>query len=302
MRKCLVCFLCLPVISIGQVLEPTLLWRITPPGASAPSYLYGTVHSKDDRAYHFGDSVLPALDRCAIAAGELDLAVAGGEMGMALLTSMRMKGDGRLEELYTKREWKRVDAAIRDGLGPMAPMAMGMKPFFIMAMLTENAMGGSRPQVLDEFLQERARDSGKRVIGMETVKEQMAAIDAVSLKEQAKMLLDHVDHGGYPGAMDAMLDAYARQDLEHLVEDAGRTSPMSANLEQALLTARNSRMVDRMDKLLREGSTVFFLIGAAHLPRQDGLVAGLRAKGHLVEPVMSTSGPGLPISSPPYTR
>lgn len=272
---------------VAQAQEHGLLWRITTPGVLASNYLYGTVHSKDDRAFQFTDSVLPALDRCAVAAGELDLSTANSEMGKALLTSMRLDGERRLEDLYKKRDWKRVDAAIREGLGFMAPMAMRMKPFFVMALLTENAMAGDRPQVLDEFLQHRARNNGRTVIGIETVSEQLAAVDAVPMEEQAAMLLDHVDHGGYPGELDAMLDAYAQQDLDVLVTAAEKAGAMPENFERALLTERNARMVQRMDALLRKGDGIFFLVGAMHLPRPDGLIAGLRALGHTVEAVHS---------------
>lgn len=289
MRSAMVFMFFVPLCGSAQDLERTLLWRITTPGVASTSYLYGTVHSKDDRAFQFGDSVLPALDRCAIAAGELDLSTASAEMGMALLTTMRMSGDKKLEDLYKKKDWKRVDEAIRAGMGFMAPMTMRMKPFFVMALLTENAMDGDQPQVLDEFLQQRAQADGKRVMGIETVKEQMAAVDAISIEEQAAMLLDHVDHGGYPAEMDAMLDAYAKQDLQHLVDAAEKTGTMPDSFERSLLTERNARMVQRMDALLRDGGSIFFLIGAAHLPRPDGLIAGLRAKGHTVEAVISES-------------
>ncbi|MBL7951584.1 MAG: TraB/GumN family protein [Flavobacteriales bacterium] len=289
MRIALAFLLFAPLYGAAQDLEPTLLWRITTPGIPASSYLYGTVHSKDDRAYQFGDSVLPALDRCAVAAGELDLSTANAEMGMALLTTMRMSGDRKLEDLYKKKDWKRVDAAIQEGMGFMAPMTMRMKPFFVMALLTENAMDGDQDQVLDEFLQQRAKANGQRVMGIETVKEQMAAVDAIPIEEQAAMLLDHVDHKGYQDQMDAMLDVYARQDIEQLIDVAEKTGTMPDSFERSLLTERNARMVQRMDKLLRDGGSIFFLIGAAHLPRPDGLIAGLRAQGHTVEAVISDS-------------
>lgn len=288
MRFVLVVLLFIPVLSTAQEkLENSLLWRIIAPGVQRPNYLYGTVHSKDDRAFQFGDSVLPALSRCAIAAGELDLSMANAELGKALLTTMRMPGDRKLEDLYKKKEWKRVDAAIREGMGFMAPMTMRMKPFFVMALLTENAMEGEQPLVLDQFLQSRARENGSQVIGIETVKEQMAAVDAIPVEEQAAMLLDHVDHAGYTDEMDRMLDAYARQDLEYLVEVAGKATAMPERFEHALLTERNRVMVERMADLVRKGEPVFFLIGAAHLPRPDGLISGLRAKGFTVEAVMS---------------
>lgn len=286
MRKWLLVLVLLPQVYAAQDLAKTLLWRIEPPGGEVPSYLYGTVHSKDDRAFQFGDSVLPALDRCAIAAGELDLD-RSAQSGLALMTTMRLPDGKTLEDFYSKREWKRVHVMLEDRMGFMAPMAKRIKPFFVLMLLTENAMGGERPHVLDEFLQLRAREHGQRVIGLETMDEQIAALDAMSLKEQAAMLLDHVDHDGYPGEMDAMLEAYAQQDLEGLMDAAQQSGGMSDAMEAALLTSRNTRMVHRMDSLLQQGESVFFLIGAAHLPGTAGLIEGLRKKGYAVVGVKS---------------
>jgi uncharacterized protein len=273
-----------------EKLAHSLLWRITTPGVARPSYLYGTVHSRDERAYQFGDSVLPALDRCAVVAGELDLG-AEQQMAMAMLTTLRMPEGKMLQDLYKKREWARVETMMKDRLGPMAPLLYSVKPFFVLATFSEAEMGDDRPLVLDQFLQRRGTSSGQRVIGIETMSEQLAAIDAIPLDEQARMLLDHVDHQGYPGTTDAMLDAYARQDLEALLTIGEQAGGMPEELERSLLTERNTRMVQRMDTLLRAGEPIFFLIGAAHLPTVDGLIAGLRAQGHTVEAVISSYTP-----------
>ncbi len=273
--------------SAQEELEHSLLWRISTPGVERASYLYGTVHSRDQRAYQFGDSVLPALDRCAIVAGELDLS-SDQQMAMAMLTTMRIPDGKKLEDLYKKRDWQRVEALIKERMGMMAPMLYYVKPFFVLAMFSEGDMGNDRPEVLDQFLQQRGKANGQRVIGIETVAEQLAAIDAVPLKEQAAMLLEYVEKGGFPGAMNEMLDAYARQDLEALLEAGEKAGGMGEDLERSLLTDRNAVMVERMDKLIREGDPVFFLIGAAHLPLPSGLIAGLRNKGHTVEAVMSS--------------
>ncbi len=278
----------LPLAISAQVLEPTLLWRIRSTPEAVPSYLYGTVHSKDERAFQFGDSVLPALDRCAVVAGELDLDKSK-QGGMLMFGAMRLPGDQRLEDLYKKKEWKRVDAAITDHMGFMAPMASKLKPFFVMMLLMENAVDGERPRVLDEYLQQRGAQNAQRVIGIETMAEQLAALDAMTLKEQAAMLLDHVDHDGYKQEMEAMLDAYARQDLDGLFDAANAAGGMPEAMEKALLTDRNTRMVHRMDSIMGTGQTVFFLIGAAHLPKPEGLIQGLRNKGYAVEPVVSVA-------------
>ena len=212
-----------------------------------------------------------------------------------MLTTMRLPGDQRLEDFYKKREWKRVHAAITDHMGLMAPMAAKLKPFFVILLLMENALDGGRPQVLDEYLQLRARENGRRVIGIETMAEQLAALDAMTLKEQAAMLLDHVDHDGYKKEMETMLDAYARQDLDGLFDAANAAGGMPATMEKALLTDRNTRMVHRMDSIMGTGETVFFLIGAAHLPRPEGLIQGLRNNGYMVEPVISAGWKPEPV-------
>ncbi len=270
----------------GQVLEHSLLWRIVPANAGiAASYLFGTVHSKDHRAFQFGDSTLPALERCDLAVGELDLERSVG--GAAeLFAMMRMPDGKRLEDLYTKKQWIKLKAKLEERLGVGASMASGIKPFFVMAMLAETEMQGERSEVLDQYLINTAKANGQRVLGIETVVEQMTALDRMSLKKQAEMLLDHLEHDSYAAEMNEMLDAYASQDLERLMLAAEKGGSMPKEMENALITERNTRMVHRMDSLLNMGESAFFLIGAAHLPGPSGLIAGLRNKGYSVEAVL----------------
>lgn len=283
-----VCLLFMASFIWGQSLEHSLLWRIVPAHEGADtSYLFGTVHSKDDRAFRFGEATLPAMVSCAVVVGELDLEKAGPDM-FQMLARIRI-GDGKtLEDLYTKKQWERVSAFLNERLGAASAMTYTTKPFFVLAMLAETEMGDDHAEVLDQYLMSSAKENGQRTLGLETVAEQMEALDAISLKEQASMLLDHVDQDGNPGEMDAMLDAYAAQDLEKLLATAEKSGGMPKSMEQALLTERNTRMIHRMDSLMTVEESAFFLIGAAHLPSPVGLIEGLRAKGYRLEPVYGT--------------
>lgn len=284
-----ICAWLLTTLTWGQPLENSLLWRISSSQIGGnPSYLFDTVHSKDDRAFQFGDTTLPAMARCVVVVGELDLEKAATGM-FQLLSKIRMDEGRTLEGLYSKKQWERVRGFLNERLGVGAPMTYSIKPFFVMAMLAETEMEGDHPEVLDQYLMSTAKANGQRTLGLETVAEQMDAMDAMSLKEQAAMLLDHVDHNGYPGEMDAMLDAYAAQDLDLLMASMEKSGSMPKSMERALLTERNTRMVQRMDSLMHVEESAFFLIGAAHLPSPDGLIMGLRAKGYRVEPVHGTN-------------
>ncbi|MBK7100285.1 MAG: TraB/GumN family protein [Flavobacteriales bacterium] len=277
MRFPLLLTLLAPFLLGAQPLEQTLLWRIGSQKGGASSYLYGTMHTKDERAFQFGDSVLPALDRSTVVAGELDLAI--GDQGIGLLKRMWMPNGKQLKDLYRKKDWIRVEKALNERLGMAAPMLYRVKPMFVEAMLSESTMGGARSQVLDEYLQVRARDLGKRVIGVETIDEQLGAMDALTVKEQAKMLLDHVDHDGYPKELDAMLDAYAAQDLEGLLGAAEKSGSMPKAMEQALITERNTRMVHRMDSLLQGGEGMFFPDRCRPPPRHHWAYPGYACEG-----------------------
>lgn len=274
------------VASLAQELAKTLLWRIETED-HAPSYLYGTVHSKDERAFQFTDSVLPALRRCELVAGELDLdAQMSGTMDV--MNVMLLPNGQRLEDLYRRKEMKVVESALRERLGPLHGMFARVKPLFIMAMLTEGSMNEDRTEMLDDHLLRLARDNGQRVAGIETIEEQLAAMDAIPIKEQARMLLDQIQSDEQADGLDALLEAYVAQDLDAIMAMVEKGWMMEHTLETALLTTRNATMVMRMDSIMRSGTSSFFLIGAAHLPGPTGTIQGLRDMGHVVRPVMAT--------------
>jgi hypothetical protein len=166
-----------------------------------------------------------------------------------------------------------------------------MKPFFVMAMLFESSVGTDRPEVLDAYLMEHGRQLDKRVFGLETMKEQVAAVDALPVKEQAKALLAHLRSDG-AAEMNELLDAYARQDLDLLLRLMAESPSMPSGLQQSLIVQRNRVMAHRMDSVLRVDGPSMFMVGAGHLPGKEGVIEQLRARGYTVAPVdMSASVP-----------
>ncbi len=301
MNKFLLCFLALPLGAFAQPVQNALLWRISPSNGGTPSYLLGTVHSRDARAYAAIDLAERVMQDCQAVYGELDLA-ATASARESMASHVLMPGGKSLKDLYSPRRYKRVEKAIRGELGPLAPMVAHVKPILISAMLTEESMSKDSALVLDQYLQTRALDQGRRTGGIETIEEQLAAMDAVPLKEQADMLYETVRAKGSAKDMEELLDAYARQDLTRigeLMEDGS----MSDAFARPLLRERNVVMTQRIDSLLRQGPALF-AIGAAHLSGQDGVLERLRMKGATIEPVTAEmfSRPSDPIrqgDSPP---
>jgi uncharacterized protein YbaP (TraB family) len=240
----------------------------------------------DARAFHFSDSMTTALLRADVVAGELDMDVAS-EQAVGLLHLVLMPKGTRLEDLYRKKDWRVVESALKEELGFQSVLAERMKPYFVIALLTGPGESADHEEMLDDAIMSMARQNGQRVIGLETVEEQIAALDVLPLKQQAAMLLDHVQRGRNGKDMNELLDAYAEQDLDRLMAIASEEEGMPIELERSLLVDRNVRMVQRMDSIMHRGETGFFAIGAAHLPKPTGLIVLLREKGYSVEPVFS---------------
>ncbi len=274
----------------AQGTPKTLLWRITGSGLVRPAYLYGTVHSKAERAYLHTDLVEQYMDSVGTVAGELDLEAAK-KQGLLLMTAMMMPDGMRLEDLYRKKDWKVVDAGLKGSLGPAASMVMRMKPFLVLATLSEAGMEQDRDLMLDDHLLRRAKADEHRVIGLESMEEQLRAMDVLTLKEQAAMLLDHFKNGGYEGEMEAMMVAYAAQDLDALMEVAQASRTMPAKVEESLIDGRNKVMAHRMDSVIHVDGDALFLIGAAHLPGDEGVIQLMRGMGYSVDPVFRSSRP-----------
>lgn len=270
----------------GQSTPKSLLWRITSDSSQRASYLLGTVHSKDDRAFRWGDSLLPALERVDLVAGELDLEESKKQMLAIMPLALMPKGQ-LLKDLYRKRDWKVVEAALKERMGFMAGMAERMKPFFVILILSGGNTDGDRERVLDEDLLYRAKQNGQQVIGLETMREQVIAMDVLSVEDQADLLLDFVRAGNAEEEMDRMLDAYADQDLDALMGIVANSPTMPSAMDASLIVERNGRMAHRMDSILTSGTCSFFAVGSAHLPRDSGLIALMRARGYRVEPVFS---------------
>lgn len=287
-------------VSGAQPTPRSLLWAITPP-MGEPSFLYGTFHSRDARVFRFQDSVLLALEACDLIAGELEVNEAR-RLDPSITNAMLLPSGGSLDRLYNKRDYRQVIGALKARLGPLAPMCTKLRPFYIVAMLSEMELGNDSSTVLDAWFQERAIALGKKVVGLELLSEQLAAVEKIPLRDQARLLFDLVTHENIGRELNAALKAYLERDLDALFALAGRDG-LPEHADKALLEERNLRMAERFAHETKGKRRLFAAVGAAHLPGAFGMLAVLRSKGFDVRPVGLSPAPGAPsmIATTPVT-
>lgn len=272
----------------------TLHWRIEGNGLNQPSYLYGTMHSRNSRVHNLGDSVLVSLSACKAVALEIVTDKMGIKDMVGAMKQMYMR-DTTLKDLYDAETYQRVKKAVSQKLGFMTFIynVDKIKPMFLASLLTEmDAAAEELPKselILDMYFQEEGKKQRKQLISIESVREQMQAIDKLPLKVQAEMLLEQVNNAGSYDAMgEDMIEYYARQDLDALLElYEGQKESVTESFDRALVIDRNKTMAYRMDSFMRKQPT-FTAVGALHLPGKTGVIALLRQKGYRVLPVYSS--------------
>lgn len=302
MKRCLIVFFaCFFAVNVWAQYENSLMWEVTGNGLEQPSYLYGTMHLQDERVFGLEDLIKEKLETCDALALELVTSEAEmGGMNMEMMSMVMMEEGIKLSDLMSKSDYRKVKKLTVEGfekmmpsgtdLGPMAKVLLTnmlinrVKPLFISSIITAGQSNADRPVALDMHLQNMATEMEKKLIGIETVDEQMGAINRIPVEDQAKMLVEQVNNMEQSEKeLQMMIEAYQQQDLnliDSLSESSGETEGQS--FEDELLVKRNDVMAERIDSIYQEQST-FVAVGAAHLVTKNGLINQLREMGYTVK-------------------
>jgi uncharacterized protein YbaP (TraB family) len=267
----------------------SLLWSIHGNGLSETSYLFGTMHSNDDRLRRFDDHWRTAFESCDIIAGETDLS-SGSMDVMPMLQAMMT--DTTMDMVLQPEKVEAIRNYIVKRLGSeMAPMMMKMQPFFLMVLLMELPEDLTEVgEIMDIYLQDLALRSGKKVQGLETSTEQLEVISGVPVLYQAELLFEFVSMSATDLPMDfiglndsLLIQTYLNQCLDEFVVLSEQID-FDERLMTQMLPVRNVKFVNRLEELFKLNS-VFCAVGALHLPGNNGMIALLRERGYHVTPV-----------------
>lgn len=261
-----------------------MLWRITAPQQPLPSYLFGTIHAEDPRVLDLPPAVSKALDDSRDFVMEIAVDAAVSErLGRSMMLPAGQSLSGVLERPLHEQT---ITAAAQHGIPSEA--AERMKPWALVMVL--NMPKPDTGIFLDQKLHDIAVAQGKSVQGIETVDEQIAALDGMSMAVQIELLRHTLEHyRELPSYTEQLIVAWLRRDLgalQRLGDESNQGLPREIEqlLQQRLIDERNLRMAQRMVPLVQQGG-VFVAVGALHLPGEQGLIALLRQRGFRVEPV-----------------
>ncbi len=302
MKRLLIILLLVPIAGIAQ---NTLLFEVAKKGIVQKSYLFGTLHVQDERAFAFNDSVMWAIDQSKIAAFELNLDQT--ELATSL-TKEKMKG------LIDTSFITKLSAYISNDFLPtlmerMTPEELSTKiindllPNYF-DLLKNKLSSNQRASFVDLYLQEYARSKEKEIVGIETYTEQIMAllgdINAYSFedKQLSTKIVDYLQNSElnlniaeWMSGTEEMILAYGNADLSQLCQTVAASDDgkaLGSAFYKRIFTDRNDLMYERMKEEFKKGG-LFMAVGAGHLCSDNGLISQLKREGYSLRPINVTT-------------
>jgi uncharacterized protein YbaP (TraB family) len=263
--------------------DNTLLWKVSGNGLKKPSFLFGTFHLLCKEDIHFSDQLKKAVQSCDEVYMEMDMDDPSTMLSGMLY--MNMKGNKKLEDLYSTEDYQRLQNYFSDTLHTPLMLLERAKPYFLVALLYPRMMNCKNPSGVEQELVSLSKENKKEIKGLETMKFQASVFDSIPYEWQAKELLKNIDSFSlYKKEFDDMLSSYKDQRLDSMQTMLSQSEFGAGEYEDLLLNDRNKNWVSQLNTIMKNES-VFVAVGAGHLIGEMGLINLLRKAGYKVEPL-----------------
>ena len=239
------------------------------------SYLFGTIHSDDNRVADISPNILAAInsvDTFMMEAGE------NNDPRVMLLEQ------GNLASQLTESEFEQV-RELADFHTMHLGAAMQMKPWLLAVVF--DLPKPQTPFNLDNLLMTKAEEAGKHVQGIETAKEHFGVMDDFSMDEQMVMLRAVLKRTQAQKEADfeSLMAEYLQGDsdkvtaLNEKITAGMLPADLWVKIKDKLLDKRSVVMAERAIPVANE-KPIFLAVGASHLAGDIGLINAFKKAGY----------------------
>lgn len=284
------------------VCNAQLLYRITHKDLAKPSYIIGTYHLAPASFVDSIPGARAALDAVDVVCGEVVMSEMESKENEKKVMEAMMLPDGKsLADVLTADEMQRLNdymsevmgmnldnPILKSQMGKMTPMAISTQLQLVQYMKITPKFNPLK--LIDSYFQKTAKKAGKKVAGLETVEFQINTLYlGTTVERQKEQLFCMVDNSEYYSLqMKELAAAYFSQDMQAIwdmtEEKLGNSCDSTPEEDLALIYGRNAAWAEKMPAMMNETATLF-VVGAAHLPGEKGVLELLKAKGYTVEAV-----------------
>lgn len=269
----------------NQAVVAPFMWQIKTEKANL--YLVGSIHALNETFYPLAPAYLDAFDSVNKLVVELNILALNpidAQKHIAALTWL--DEDETLANLFNDKEISQLQP-FAEHKGMDMQTFLRLRPWLILEMISSYQFAQTDFQTalgVDQFFIKRAQQKAKTVLELETLEEQINAINGASLSAQTaaiSLALSQLDQGQeqltqmatlWQSADAKGLDEYSQKDL---IEQ-----PNIAPLMSQLLYKRNQVMASRIQTYLETGGSYFVVVGALHLSGSQSVQSHLKKMGY----------------------
>ena len=245
-----------------------------------PSFLFGTMHVRDKKAFELFELAQQKIDQCAAFATEFNLTEA---QSLSHRANLNLPKGVTIADLIVPKKYQRLAKYFKSITGLDIGHFKNSMPMLITNFMAERMMAQDMAVSLDEMLWNYSEEKDKVMLGIESYQEQLEIMEKIPLELQIKSLLRSIKKiKQFRKGTLKMIDVYQQGDIYKLHKLAKRSV---GSLRKILLYNRNRVMAERINYMIREQS-IFVAIGAGHLAGGKGVLRLLKKKGVKLEAIL----------------
>lgn len=269
----------------NQTVKAPFMWHIKT--AKTNLYLAGSIHALNKNYYPFSPAYINAFDtsdQLVVEINTTDLDPIASRRYIKTLTWLE-QGKSLNNKLSQEDIKKLIPFAKRRGM--TIQTLLTLKPWILLEMITQHQLAQTNFQAalgVDQFFIQRALDKNKNILELETLEEQINAINGAPESAQIaaiSLALSQLDQGQeqliqlanfWQSGNEKGLYQYSQKDI---VEQ-----PKIAPLMTQLLDKRNKTMAAKIATYLEKGGRYFVMVGALHLAGPNSVQSDLNKRGY----------------------
>lgn len=278
----------------GQNSAHPIFWQVdskaTPAGeAGSRLYLLGSIHVGPKEGWQLPASTLAHFEQASALVVEVDMSEGTDEQQDNAVLGYGLLPPGEsVKNHISKDVYESLEKYIENSGRSMVNINQ-WRAWMVATMLLSfevQRLGYPTEAGLDLELMARV-SSAQRIIGLETMSEQLALLGGMSPDNQELMLKDMLlQTDDIEAYFNELKEAWRNGDEAGLTTVLFReleATPELAPFYEKVIYGRNETMCARLDTLMQNGETLFGVVGAYHLVGPRGIPACLSARGYEVK-------------------
>ncbi|MDR6563638.1 MULTISPECIES: TraB/GumN family protein [unclassified Arcicella] len=272
----------------------SVLWIVEDNGLEKPSYIFGSVHEMCKQNFKWDIKIERAINMTKRVYFEIDINNIFEFFRHKRIE--KMPEAYSLKDFYSEEDYELVATYFKENFNIDIEKKDNISPLFLMLHADYKGLKKiCKKRISYEY--EVLKLSQKKynfpinpgkVNGLETAFERDYILKKISYQRLADIVLHMIRKEYFEESSTAlsyaqMISSYYRMDIEE-IRDTSNDDIETQELDNILIDARNRLWLKKMPLIMAEQPT-FFVVGAAHLGGENGLINLLKEQGYTVCPL-----------------